>query len=54
MKHLTAAHRGNIEALLQEHYTNLVRIEAVRGAVMALRVYNCDRAMVITNNYNIQ
>lgn len=34
-----------------KHYKNTVRIEAVREAVAALRVYKCDRAMVVTNSF---
>jgi len=34
-----------------KHYTNMVKIEAVRQVVVALKLYKCDRAMVITNSY---
>jgi Holliday junction resolvase-like predicted endonuclease len=34
-----------------KHYHNLVGIESVRQAVVALKQYKCDKAMVITNSY---
>jgi HJR/Mrr/RecB family endonuclease len=34
-----------------KHYSNLVKVEAVRQVVVALKHYKCDRAMVITNSY---
>lgn len=34
-----------------KHYSNAVSIEAVRQAVAGLKVYGCDRAMVVTNNF---
>jgi len=33
-----------------KRYSGLVKTDAVRQVVTALRSYNCDRAMVITNN----
>ncbi len=34
-----------------KHYSNPVKIEAVRAAVAGLNAYKCDRAMVVTNNF---
>ncbi|MFZ1248798.1 MAG: restriction endonuclease [Candidatus Saccharimonadales bacterium] len=34
-----------------KHYRRLVGIEAVRQVVVALKKYNCDRAMVVTNSF---
>lgn len=34
-----------------KRYSGLVGADAVRQVVTALRMYNCDRAMVITNSY---
>ena len=33
-----------------KRYSGLVKVAAVRQAVTALRIYNCDRAMVVTNS----
>ena len=33
-----------------KRYSGLVKANAVRQVVAALKIYNCDRAMVITNN----
>ena len=33
-----------------KRYSGLVKAAAVRQAVTALRIYNCDRAMVVTNS----
>jgi restriction system protein len=33
-----------------KRYSGLVKAEAVRQVVTGLRLYNCDRAMVITNS----
>ena len=33
-----------------KHYSGLVKADAVRQVVTGLRVYGCDRAMVITNS----
>ena len=37
-----------------KRYSYIVKAEAVRQVVTALKKYNCDRAMVITNNYYSQ
>ena len=41
---------GIVWGIQVKHYRSLVTIEAVREAVAALKVYNCDRAMVVTNS----
>lgn len=46
------ARKGGVTWGVQvKHYKNTVRIEAVREAVAALKIYKCDRAMVVTNNF---
>jgi restriction system protein len=34
-----------------KHYTTMVKIEAVRQVVVALKLYKCDKAMVVTNSF---
>lgn len=34
-----------------KRYSGLVKVEAVQQVVTALKFYNCDRAMVISNSY---
>ena len=34
-----------------KHYTNMVKINAVRQVIPALKHYKCDRAMVVTNSF---
>jgi restriction system protein len=34
-----------------KRYSGLVKADAVRQAVTALKLYNCDRAMVVTNSH---
>ena len=41
---------GIVWGIQVKHYRSLVTIEAVREAVAALKAYNCDRAMVVTNS----
>ena len=42
---------GVIWGVQVKHYSNVVSIDAVRQAVAGLKVYGCDRAMVVTNNF---
>jgi HJR/Mrr/RecB family endonuclease len=45
------AEKGGVRWGIQvKRYSGLVKAEAVRQVVTALRFYNCDRAMVITNS----
>ena len=45
------AYRDGIRWGIQvKRYSGLVKADAVRQVVTALRKYNCDRAMVITNS----
>jgi restriction system protein len=48
---IVAKKDGVIWGVQVKHYSNAVRIEAVREAVAGLKVYGCDRAMVVTNNF---
>jgi HJR/Mrr/RecB family endonuclease len=34
-----------------KHYRNMVKIEAIRQVVVALKHYQCDKAMVVTNSF---
>lgn len=48
---VVATKDGIIWGVQVKHYSNPVRIEAVRAAVAGLKIYKCDRAMVVTNNF---
>ena len=48
---IVAKKDGIVWGVQVKHYSNAVRIEAVREAVAGLKVYGCDRAMVVTNNF---
>ncbi len=44
--------KNNIRYGIQvKRYSGLVKANAVRQVITALRVYNCDKAIVITNSY---
>lgn len=44
------AHKNNVVWGVQvKHCSNLVKVAAVRQVVTALKKYDCDRAMVVTN-----
>lgn len=46
------AHKDGIKWGVQvKRYNGLVKADAVRQVVTGLKVYGCDRSMVITNNY---
>lgn len=47
---IVAVKDGNTWGIQVKRYTSLVKADAVRQVVTALRKYRCDRAMVITNS----
>ena len=47
---ITAERDGIRWGIQVKRYSGLVKAAAVRQAVTALRIYNCDRAMVLTNS----
>lgn len=48
---IVASKEGVLWGIQAKRYKGLVGINAVRQAVAALNIYNCDKAMVITNSY---
>jgi HJR/Mrr/RecB family endonuclease len=48
---IIAVKNGVTWGIQAKRYNGLVKADAVRQAVTALKKYHCDRAMVITNSY---
>jgi restriction system protein len=48
---IVAEKDGTTWGVQVKHYHNIVKIEAIRQVVTALKHYKCDRAMVVTNSF---
>lgn len=48
---IIASKKGTRWGIQVKRYSGIVKADAVRQVVTALKVYNCDKAMVITNSY---